>query len=244
MDAMARIYPEIGLFGFSRDDQEMLYLNRVRAVLSPESRLLEFGAGRGRPAEKLTGRKRDLADMRDACAEVCGVDVIPEVSANPLLHEGRQLEEDGTIPYPDATFDVVCSWAVFEHVSDACVAASEIDRVLKPGGGVVGWTPNAFGYIAVGARLVPQPLHGRVLSFLAPSRESRDTFPAYYRMNTRKALRRLFPGDRYEHFSHFHQSPPALHGNRMWLARLWQCLNHVAPPALWPYLHVAMRKRR
>lgn len=47
-----------------------------------------------------------------------------------------------TLPFPDATFDLVLSHEVLEHVRDDRKAASEIVRVLKTGGRAVIFTPN------------------------------------------------------------------------------------------------------
>jgi hypothetical protein len=52
------------------------------------------------------------------------------------------------LPFRDASFDFVCSQAVFEHVRNPFVAARELIRVLKPGGHIL--TEVAF----------LQPLHG------------------------------------------------------------------------------------
>jgi SAM-dependent methyltransferase len=41
---------------------------------------------------------------------------------------------DGKIPFEDATFDVIVSDQVFEHVDDFAGAAAEMVRVLKPTG--------------------------------------------------------------------------------------------------------------
>lgn len=52
------------------------------------------------------------------------------------------------LPFQDASFDFVCSQAVFEHVRNPFVAAQELLRALKPGGLIL--TEVAF----------LQPLHG------------------------------------------------------------------------------------
>jgi SAM-dependent methyltransferase/glycosyltransferase involved in cell wall biosynthesis len=48
------------------------------------------------------------------------------------------------LPFPDESFDLVCSRHVMEHVGDPQKALSEIKRVLKPGGYVAAVTPHRF----------------------------------------------------------------------------------------------------
>ncbi len=50
-----------------------------------------------------------------------------------------------SLPYPAATFDLILSHEVLEHVADDRQAAHEIVRVLKPGGRAVIFVPN-LGY--------------------------------------------------------------------------------------------------
>lgn len=64
--------------------------------------------------------------------------------------------------------------------------------MLAPGGALLAITPNNFGYVAVVASLVPNSLHDHVLRFVQPQKSSEDTFPTRYRMNTHRALQRLF----------------------------------------------------
>ncbi len=48
------------------------------------------------------------------------------------------------LPFPEATFDVVLSNEVLEHVHDDRAAAREIARVLRPGGRAVIFAPNRW----------------------------------------------------------------------------------------------------
>jgi SAM-dependent methyltransferase len=50
--------------------------------------------------------------------------------------------EDGTIPFPTNSFDIVINNQVMEHVENLDLALSEINRVLKPGGKVLSMFPH------------------------------------------------------------------------------------------------------
>lgn len=47
------------------------------------------------------------------------------------------------LPFPDETFDWVCSFQVIEHIPDDRRFVDEVYRVLKPGGAFIVSTPNA-----------------------------------------------------------------------------------------------------
>jgi SAM-dependent methyltransferase len=63
------------------------------------------------------------------------------------------------IPFPDHSFDVVCSFEVIEHVADQAAFVREIARVLHPTGTALISTP-----VSDGESESPNPFHVRELS--------------------------------------------------------------------------------
>jgi ubiquinone/menaquinone biosynthesis C-methylase UbiE len=111
--------------------------------LRPRQRVLDVACGNGNAA---------LAAAR-RFGEVVGVDYVPS-----LLEEGRERaraegwqvdfrEGDAEdLPFPDSSFDVVLSTLGAMFAPDQAKVASELLRVLKPGGkiGMTNWTPDGF----------------------------------------------------------------------------------------------------
>jgi SAM-dependent methyltransferase len=90
------------------------------------------------------GTRRFLA----AAGRVAGVDVSPRAieAATATAVDGRPefLTIDGlSLPFPDASFDLVVSFQVIEHVLDPLPFLDEIIRISRPGGAVILTTPNA-----------------------------------------------------------------------------------------------------
>jgi len=138
--------------------------------------LLDLGAGAGIVPEM---------DYKGIARRVCGVDPDPRVAENPHLDEGREgLGE--AIPYPDASFDVVVSDNVLEHLDDPLSVFREVARVLRPGGIFLAKTPNRWHYVALGASLTPHSFHRKFNE--GRGRASVDTFPTRYRANSRGQL--------------------------------------------------------
>jgi ubiquinone/menaquinone biosynthesis C-methylase UbiE len=54
----------------------------------------------------------------------------------------RELNPDGSIPFPDEYFDLVTNNQVMEHVQDLDAVLGEIARVLRPGGSVLSLFPS------------------------------------------------------------------------------------------------------
>lgn len=109
-------------------------LNRIRAAeieaivahfahLPAGARVLEIGAGTGRQALEVRrlGFEVEAIEIRDSNYNQDRLFPITDY-------------DGGHIPFPDASFDVVFSSNVLEHVRDLDQLEGEIKRVLRPGG--------------------------------------------------------------------------------------------------------------
>jgi SAM-dependent methyltransferase len=97
-------------------------------------RVLDWGAGKGHISYLL--RKAgfdvtscDLESSTDDSAFNQQTPIIDEQSI-PVI----PLQDDCALPFADASFDLVVSFGVLEHVRDDRCSLKEIRRVLKPGG--------------------------------------------------------------------------------------------------------------
>jgi 2-polyprenyl-3-methyl-5-hydroxy-6-metoxy-1,4-benzoquinol methylase len=107
-----------------------------RGGRSPRPTGLDAGCGTGRATAALAGRG----------ADVVAIDLGERLVARTRLRCACRplVGSVMVLPFPDATFDVVLSTEVIEHVPDPALAVKEFARVLKPGGHLVLSTPNRF----------------------------------------------------------------------------------------------------
>ncbi len=238
-----RLYPELQAGGFARDDHRVTFFARENALLPENATVLEFGAGRGKFAEVETGWKRALTHFKGKAAHVIGVDPDPIVMQNPDLDEAHSFVSGEPLPVADASIDIITSWAVFEHVEQAEFYAREMERVLKPGGWITAWTPNKWGYVGIGARLIPNAWHVRLLKVLSPGRAEMDTFPTFYRLNTRGALKALFPSSRFQHCTYVFNGPPGYTANSILIAQIWRTFDWIMPSSFGQALHIFIQKQ-
>ena len=234
-----RLYPEAKAIGFPLNAHRFRLYSIVNALVRPTDLVLDFGAGRGRWEEG--GYLGEVTNIRQRCLGLYGFDVDPIVHENDSVDITTHARVGERLPYRDGQFHVILSHAAFEHIEDPAFYARELSRVLAPGGWLVAWTPSRYGYVAMGASLVPNRLHAKVLRATGNTdREAHDVFPTCYRLNSKAALRRHFPG--WQDYSFYAAGPPGYHGERLWLARIIQAANWALPGPLKPYLFVVMRK--
>ncbi|MFH2219211.1 MAG: methyltransferase domain-containing protein [Pseudomonadota bacterium] len=126
----------------------MITVDFKRISMKPGCRVLDVGCGTGRH----TGAVYRFKDVTVICADISYDDVLE--ARKRLVYQDKLGEGLGSyeilladivaLPFPDKFFDLVICSEVLEHIRDQNTAASEIVRVLKPGGNLVVSVPRFF----------------------------------------------------------------------------------------------------
>ncbi len=163
------------------------YTDRVVA-LARGRRWLDAGCGR-RSLPRWRDDGRAALQTSDTRPFGCDADEL-------ALHE---REDPGPVcaavlqrlPFRDASFDVVTSNMVFEHLDDPEQSVAELARVTAPGGHILVHTVNGRHYLAWIARLTPHSFHEWIVSRIE-GRLAKDIYPTRYRANSVARLDELF----------------------------------------------------
>ena len=152
------------------DDLEM----EIVEPLASGRDVLEVGCGTG----------LILARLARSAKSARGVDLSPGMLER-AKQRGLEVSEASAtaLPFPDASFDVVCSFKVLAHVPDIELALSEMARVCRPGGHVVAefYNPQSLRFAA--KRLAgPQPIS-----------DGRTEADVYTRWDSPSEIKRLLP---------------------------------------------------
>ncbi len=166
---------------FTPDD---VYEATVAKLVTPGCRWLDVGGGR----DVFPTNPPLAAALAARCGTLVAVDPSPNVHENPVAHE--KVEAFIEQYHADRPFDVLTLRMVAEHIADPDAAAAALARLTAPGGAVVVHTINVWAPVSLAAWAVPFGLH-HPLKRAVWGTEERDTFPVTYRMNTRRALRRV-----------------------------------------------------
>jgi SAM-dependent methyltransferase len=121
---------------FGNAEANLRFLEAARALI-PGADMLEIGTGTGVMLHALL--------ERGMCAR--GVEINPALIAESRKWFGELpvLPVSGVeLPFPDASFDLVVSFDVFEHIRDSDAHLREVSRVVKPGGRYLMQTPSKW----------------------------------------------------------------------------------------------------
>jgi SAM-dependent methyltransferase len=234
-------YPERAAGGFTRVSSTVDFYTRVNALLVPDMIVLDFGAGRGKESEGSCQFVVALATLKGKVRKVIGVDVDPVVRNNPMIDEAVVIDPDAPLPFADGSIDLIVSDWTLEHIADPKATVHELSRVLRPGGWLCARTPNRWGYITFGARLVPERLHAATLRRVQPNRKECDVFPKFYKLNSLNTIKREFA--RFDVFLYTINSEPAYFGNSRLLWRAALLGFRLTPNRFGAVIHAFMRKK-
>ncbi len=142
-----------------------VYLGLLRHALAGQKldRVLDLGAGMG-------GFREGLSEFSDS---VCASDVDLDSLKNCVArgYASSVLGSGYSLPYRDASFDLVCMFDAIEHIPDDAKVMAEVHRILRPGGRIFVSVP-AYQFLYA----------------------NNDRVAQHQRRYTRGMLRRLFKG--------------------------------------------------
>jgi ubiquinone/menaquinone biosynthesis C-methylase UbiE len=160
-----------------------VYKEMASSVINGETRLLDAGCGEAGLVE----------EYRHSARLVVGVDTYLRPIRSTIQIERVAEANLSALPFADASFDVVMSSWVLEHLQDPAIVLGEITRVLKPGGHFLFITPNALNYLIWARRLVPNRMSKPMVNAIYDRGED-YVFPTFYRANTREAIEGYLKG--------------------------------------------------
>jgi SAM-dependent methyltransferase len=235
----------LGSYRFFQDfhqrvDSAVTLFTLAQSLAADAKVIVDVGCGRGALIDPLRSERR-LHDLRGPGRTVIGIDVDLVAAENPIIDEFRAIDGPRW-PLDDNSVDLaVCDW-VLEHVADPTEFVGELHRVLRPGGAFVARTVSKSSLLSVGARMVPNRRHAKVVGTLQPKRLEEDVFPTTYRMNTRADLAAVF-GPGFDWAASFH--PGLEHYAKRWppLVKLINAVEPRLPKRTQHALIVTARKR-
>lgn len=170
-------------YGDPKYNGTIVFYRWLREYAAPNSRTLNLGAG---PTPD-----QPVRSLKGEVAEVVGADIDPVVLENAEL-DHAVLIKNGMIPLENASFDLVYSDYVLEHVEKPEEFLAEVFRLLKPGGNFFFRTPNIFHYVSLVTVGTPHSFHELIANRIRGlPKDAHEPYPTFHRMNSRLRLNRL-----------------------------------------------------
>lgn len=156
------------------------YERIVREHITPQTRLLDIGGGRGGLIEII----------HDQVAAATALDPdLPSLIEHRAPVVQRVCGLADSLPFANNSFDVITASWLLEHLAQPETVFAEIHRVLDHNGRFIFLTPN-FNHPLLITNYFLRPLQHLLIPRLYARAEA-DTFPVRYKVNTPSRLHRV-----------------------------------------------------
>jgi hypothetical protein len=91
------------------------------------------------------------------------------------------------------------------------------------------------------SKIIPRKMHELVIKKVQNNRKEIDVFPAYYKLNTSKDIKKKFKN--YENFIYLETPDPAYYFNNKIIYNIMQFLHKLLPKSLTSVLFVFLKKK-
>jgi ubiquinone/menaquinone biosynthesis C-methylase UbiE len=170
---------------------QRIYFDRIDQYLARGMCWLDVGCGRKLVYPWLPDGEELEDELKSRPARLVGIDLDLAALRDNVSFRDRLMADAEGLPFADASFDLVTSNMVFEHVERPQPALTEIRRVMRRGGRLIIFTPNAYDLVSIVARAVPNRLHPLIVSRLE-GRAAKDVYPTQFKFNRPREIRRIF----------------------------------------------------
>jgi SAM-dependent methyltransferase len=170
---------------FSYFNPDEHYEAVVDKLVTPGCAWLDVGCG----PEVFPDNVKLAQLLSNRCQVLVGIDPDGTLEENSIVHEKIRstVEEFQT----SRLFDLITLRMVAEHIADPDRAVSALSRLTKSGAKVVVYTVNRFAPVSLVSAIIPFRFHNPIKRTFWQTDEN-DTFPVFYRMNTRNKLVQVF----------------------------------------------------
>ncbi len=198
--------------GYTENDGSIDFYSRIQCLIKKDSKVLDYGAGRGAWSEDESIFRRKTRTLKGEVGKLYACDIDEAVLLNKNVDEILKIK-NGKVEAPNQFFDLIIADYVLEHIQDPNSFTIEIDRLLKPGGWFCARTPHKYCLISIFASIFKNKLHKSILKYAQPNRNEIDVFPTYYRLNTLKEVGKYFQSYLDKSFI-FRNEPTYFFGNK------------------------------
>ncbi len=227
--------------GYSSNDGTIDFYLRTNALINKNFTVLDFGAGRAGWYEddKCETRKK-VRYLKGKVNKLIAADVDEIVLQNKASDE-QILITNKILGLEKDSVDLVIADYVLEHIEDIDEFFSNVNYVLKDGGWFCARTPHKYCYVVLASKFIKDFLHSSLLNYIQPDRKTRDVFPAFYKLNTMRDIKRRFDG--WENRSYIFKSDPAYYFGNKYIYKIQQFLHTHLPAVFSGNLFIFLKKQ-